>query len=85
MDKYTLYEQILQHEIKIGRLKAELAFSKDKLKIAYDYKDDLFQKQIMADENIKKVQLEYFKKVQEITEVVDKVKQDLNLYATSLA
>lgn len=84
MDKLVLTGKVANLESKIDDLKIDLNATKDKLNIAYDYKDNLFKQQALADENIKKLQLEYFQKMQEVTGIIDNIKQELNIYSSSL-
>lgn len=84
MDKLILTGKVSHFEHEINDLKIELQSIKDRLNIAYNYKDNLFQQQIKADENIKNLQLEYFQKMQQITSIIDKIKNEFKIYSSIL-
>ena len=83
MDKLLLTGKIANFESEIDTLKEEQTSIQNKLKIAYDYKDNIFNQNKLADDNIKKLQVEYFQKTQEIISVVDKIKSELEIYTNS--
>lgn len=84
MDKLIFTGKVANLEGSINDLKVKLDTNKKKLELAYDYKDNLYANMRSTDENIKKLQLECFQNVQEITDVVDKIKQEISIYAESV-
>ena len=84
IDALSLTSKISQIETDIILKKKELDMLKSKLEAAYKYKDEQYNRMRMADDLIKKAQLEFFQKSGEIVEQVEKIRWAVNKFSETL-
>lgn len=84
LDKILITGKLSQHEAEINLIKADIAITESKLKIAYEYKDNLYDAMRQADDNIKAIQLDFFDKVNRIKEYQNKMLEELEIYVKTL-
>lgn len=79
-DKHILTDQLKQLETEIHEMRIDLRSINSRLKVAYDYEDDLAQRQVHAKEKTTLIKNEFFKKTGEISEKYKEMKRIFDVF-----
>lgn len=74
----TFKEKFDNYENKLKDLKSKSIKARADLQIAYDYKDGLYSKMKMADENITKKQNDFYQLLNEVTSEITLLKAEFD-------
>ena len=79
-EKETLIDKLKLHETEANELKIELKSISSKLDVAYQYEEDLHQRQLAAKEKTEKLRIDFFKKSHELSIKFDDMKKILDIW-----
>lgn len=79
-DMHELTEKLKVLEVKLYNAKLELKTTNSKLNVAYQYEEDLNQRQIAAKKSTEELRIEFFQKSSAISEMYGEMKAIFDIH-----
>ena len=84
IEKISLTGRVTNYERQIADMKQKLSVIDKRLKIAYNYKDNLYNDMGLADKNIQDLQNEYHAMFNLLSDATDDMKKFFDIYTQNL-